>query len=206
MAETEAEVLVTCGHCGNVANCKVKAEYTRHITDEWGDFYVTTWRLLQCPACSNIILHQAYIDTSTVEQDVTILYPTARTRLPKLPIEIAKEYEATLKVRRISANACAVLARRTLEAICTQQGATGGSLYQQLDSLLKSASIPPLLADIAHLGRQIGNLGAHFGKGEASDADVGVMLDFLETILEYLYVIPAKVASVKSRLTGEDDF
>jgi len=53
-----------------------------------------------------------------------------------------------------------------LEAICTQQGATGGSLYQQLDSLLKSASIPPLLADEAHLGRQIGNLGAHFGKGE----------------------------------------
>ncbi len=208
MAETEAEVLVTCGHCGNVANSKVKSEYTRHITTEWDDHYVTTWRLLECPACNGIILHKTYHDSDMPPkepEDVTILYPTGRTRPPKLPIEIAKEYEATLKVRKISSNACAVLARRTLEAICKQQGATGGSLFQQLDSLLKSASIPPLLADIAHLGRQIGNLGAHFGKGEATDEDVDVMLDFLETILEYLYVIPAKVASVKSRLTGEDD-
>jgi hypothetical protein len=208
MAETEAEVLVRCGHCGNVGNCKVKAEYTRDIITEWDAHYVTTWRLLQCPACTNIILHQTFVDSempSGEPDDVKILYPTARAHLPKLPIEIAKEYEATLKVRTISSNACAVLARRTLEAICKQQGATGGSLYQQLDSLLKSASIPPLLGDVAHLGRQIGNLGAHFGKGEASDEDVAVMLDFLETILEYLYVIPDKVAAVKSHLTGEDD-
>jgi hypothetical protein len=76
-----------------------------------------------------------------------------------------------------------VLARRTLEAIRKQQRATAGSLYQQLDRLLKSASIPPLLADIAHLGQQIGNLGAHFGKGEACEEDVDAMLDFLETVL-----------------------
>jgi hypothetical protein len=199
----EAEVLVTCGHCGNKSNSKVKAEYTRHITSEWGDHYVTTWCILECLACSGVILHKTYVDSEMASNDkeIEILYPSARARLTKLPVEIAKEYEATLKVRRISSNACAVLARRTLEAIFTQQGATGGSLYQKVNSLLKSDSIPPLLADVAHLGRQIGNLGAHFDKGEASDGDVAVMLDFLETILEYLYVIPAKIAFVKERLT-----
>jgi hypothetical protein len=201
MAEYETDELMTCGHCGNVANRKVKAENIQYA-EGWADPCGRTWRLLECPACTNIILTETYFEGEEpmVEYDVKILYPTARTPLPELPIEIAKEYEATLAVRRISANACAVLARRTLEAICKQQGATGGSLYQQLDSLLKSASIPPLLADIAHLGRQLGNLGAHFGKEQANDADIGIMLDFLETILEYLYVIPVKVASVKSRL------
>lgn len=209
MAEVVTEMLVTCGHCGNMANCKVKAEYTQHLTGEWNDHYHSVWRLLECPACNDVILHKTYFDASMIptldEPDVTILYPNARTRQLKLPKEIAKEYASALRVRRISSNACAVLARRTLEAVCKQQGAAGDSLFQQLDSLLKSASIPPLLADIAHLGRQIGNLGAHFGKGEATDEDVAIMIDFLDTLLEYLYVIPAKVASVKSRLNGEED-
>ncbi len=36
--------------------------------------------------------------------------------------------------------------------------------------------------------------------GDTIEEDVAIMLDFLETILEYLYVIPAKVTLVKSRL------
>ncbi len=71
---------------------------------------------------------------------------------------------------------------------------------QKVDYLLKSASIPPLLADVAHLGRQIGNLGAHFDKQEVTEEDISAMLDFLEIILQYLYVVPAKVIEVKARL------
>jgi hypothetical protein len=71
---------------------------------------------------------------------------------------------------------------------------------EKVNNLIKSERIPPLLADVAHLGRQIGNLGAHFDKEEVTEADVTAMLDFLETILEYLYVLPPKVAAVKARL------
>ena len=200
----EAEVLVTCGHCGNKENCKVKAEYAQDLTSKYDDHYVTTWRTLECPACSGLILQQTYFDSESIGyEEIKILYPAARARLTGLPVEIAKEYEAALKVQRISSNACAVLARRTLEAILTHENATGDTLMLKVDSLVKSERIPRLLADVAHLGRQIGNLGAHFEKGEATNEDVAVMLEFLETILEYLYVIPDRVAFVKARLSGQ---
>ncbi len=93
------------------------------------------------------------------------------------------------------------MARRTLEAIFTQENARGQTLADKINDLLKSKSIPPLLAEVAHLGRQIGNLGAHFDKEEVTEQDVSAMLEFLETILEYLYVLPAKVATVRARLT-----
>lgn len=144
-------------------------------------------------------MHQSREDPFD-ETDYRVVYPVAKTPLTNLPVKIAKEFEATLKVQSINANACAVQARRTLEAIFVHEGATKGTLAEKIETLIKNARIPPLLADIAHIGRRIGNLGAHFDIGEATSEDVAVMIVFLETILEYLYVIPAKVASVKARL------
>ncbi len=54
---------------------------------------------------------------------------------------------------------------------------------------------------MAHQIRQIRNLGAHADEDdEVTGADVPIMLDFLEAILEYLYVAPAKIAAVQVRL------
>jgi hypothetical protein len=132
--------------------------------------------------------------------DYEVLYPVSKTNLTNLPKTIEKEYEATLKVRHISSNACAVLARRTLEAIFAHENAVGRTLSDKVNNLIKSERIPPLLADVAHLGRQIGNLGAHFDKQEVTEVEISAMLDFLEIILQYLYVVPAKVAKVRARL------
>ena len=212
----DQEIMV-CGHCRKEAVLIVRAQNESQPTfdDTYSGQEITVFRVLVCSLCNEPTLEQSRIEysferdgdgtglTIPIAAEKKILYPGAKTTkaLPDIPTMIAKEYEATLRVRDVSSNACAVLARRTLEAIFIHQGATGGSLYQKIDTLLKSTSIPPLLADVAHIGRHIGNLGAHFEKGEATDEDVAVMLDFLETILEYLYVIPAKVAVVKARLT-----
>lgn len=194
-----SEVFLVCGHCGSATNCQLKAGHTQGHTNHAGGRVVIYWQILECPICHGLMLNQIR-EEPYEESEEQVLYPAPKTPLTNLPVTIAKEYEATLKIQFINANACAVLARRTLEAIFIHEGATGGTLEKKIDSLIKSASIPPLLADIAHIGRRIGNLGAHFDIGEATNEDVAVMIDFLETILEYLYVIPAKVASVKARI------
>ena len=71
---------------------------------------------------------------------------------------------------------------------------------EKINNLIKSDSIPPLLAEMAHLGRKIGNLGAHVTDDEVTDDDVATLLDFVEAILEYLYIAPQKIAVLKSRL------
>jgi hypothetical protein len=48
--------------------------------------------------------------------------------------------------------------------------------------------------------RLIRNLGAHNAGDEVTEEDVPIILDFLEAILEYLYVAPAKIEVVRQRL------
>ena len=215
---SKAPEVMQCRHCGKQAAFTVRAQ--NDDAPSWSDVYagqtVTVWRVLQCTACSEVTLESSRIDyifdrdvdgselTVPRTAEKKILYPGARTRmsLTHLPEEIKKEYEETLLVRDISIVACAVLARRTLEAIFIHEKAEGRTLVGKIDYLLKSKSIPPLLADVAHLGRQIGNLGAHFDKQEVTEDYIAAFLDFLEIILQYLYSIPTKVTEVKTRLNS----
>ncbi len=210
------EEVMLCGHCGKTAVFYVRAQNDAKpdFSDDYPGQEITVFRVLLCSSCGEPTLEQSRVEyrferdldgsalTTPITAEKKILYPGTQTKNPltNIPKIIEQEYEATLKVRDISSNACAVLARRALEAICVYENAEGKTLMHQVEYLLKSERIPPLLADIAHLGRQIGNLGAHFVKVEVTEEDIAIMLDFLETILEYLYVIPAKVATVKAKL------
>jgi hypothetical protein len=62
------------------------------------------------------------------------------------------------------------------------------------------AIIPQTLAEMAQQLRQIRNLGAYDANDEVTEEDVPIIMDFLEAILEYLYVAPAKIAAVQARL------
>jgi len=212
-----------CGYCGNQTGFEIRGfcSLDKSVEEEAGDSHteqlfddITEWRLLQCITCSRASLEYTHKTADYInvyyDNDKEVVprtyekktvYPLGQPNLPNLPTPIEKEYQDALKVRNISPVACAVLARRTLEAIFTHEKAEGRALMEKVNNLIKSERIPPLVADLAHLGRQIGNLGAHFDKQEVTEEDISAMLDFLETILEYLYVLPAKVATVKARLS-----
>ncbi len=215
------QIVMFCGHCGNETGFEIRGQYRldQSVVDEepiFGD--ITEWRLLQCITCSRATLEHthktadytnAYLDGDDPDGDdwVTpttferkVLYPLQQSYLTNLPTEIEREYRNTLKVRNISPVACAALARRTLEAILTHEQAQGHTLMQKVDNLIKSDRIPPLLAEMAHLARKIGNLGAHFNTDDVTEEDVTTLLDFVETILEYLYTAPAKVEVIRRRL------
>ena len=91
-----AEVLVTCGHCGNKDNCKIRAKYIQDLTDkDEYEHFVTTWYTLECPACRRLILQQTYEDIAIMldflETILEYLYvvPTqvnyVKVRLSKTP-------------------------------------------------------------------------------------------------------------------------
>lgn len=120
--------------------------------------------------------------------------------MTNLPIDIEKKYKAALKVRNIEPNACAVLVGRTLEAICNHEAAPGRTLADKINNLLNSNRLPQTLAEMAGQLRQIRNLGAHDAEDEVNKDDILVILDFLEAILEYLYVAPAKIEALRTRL------
>ncbi len=202
---------LTCPHCGNQTMLVVQAEYhqMRHGWDS-SDLPTenhTEWSILQCETCDEISVYQLSYSGMTLDgypfYDDFIrkfLYPANRPELPNLPVKIEEAYKAALKVQKIEPNACAVLVGRTLEAACNHEKAPGKRLADKLTYLANAGRIPKTLAEMAHHLKELRNLGAHDAEDSVTEEDVPIILDFLEAILEYLYVAPAKVTAVQARL------
>lgn len=58
---------------------------------------------------------------------------------------------------------------------------------------------------MAHLSRKIGNLGAHVGDVELTPHEVAIMLEFIDTLLAYLYTLPAQIKDITAQLENEPD-
>lgn len=198
-----------CGHCGNKTTWELHVPYETDKTDPFGTSEVSEYKVystLMCSTCSRPTLRRTNmmyveIDTELVEGETEILYPTETAQLSNLPEKIERKYKAALKVRYIEPNACAVLVGRTLEAACNHEGAQGRTLAQKLNYLAQIGRIPNTLAEMARQLKELRNLGAHDAEDEVTEQDVPIILDFLEAILEYLYVAPAKIEAVRTRLT-----
>ena len=209
------DVVMLCDHCGERTVFRIRADYS--YMEELGETQSsqmlrytssqelnrTTWYIMQCSACFKPIVTRAYKGVDENSQPVSkveILYPAEKTPLTNLPEVIERKYVEALKVRNVSPSSCAVMVRKTLEAVCQHENAEGRVLADKLKNLANSGRIPQTLADVALHLKQLGNLGAHFDEDEVTEKDVPIILDFVELILEYLYVAPAKIEAVRKRL------
>ena len=66
--------------------------------------------------------------------------------------------------------------------------------------LANDGRIPNTLAEMAQQLKKLRNLGAHDAEDEVTNEDVPTIISFLEAILKYLYVAPAKIGTVRARL------
>ena len=213
---------IWCGHCGGQTVFNIRAQGSRNGAvpdDNYKDGQdITEWRILECQRCKKPTLEEIKIAYEFVIDDVyggmepvsykpTILYPEPKTKPPltNLPKLIEKRYMDALASMDVSPSAFAVLTGKTLEAVCNHEHMTGKTLAAKLNNLIGSARIPPVLAQMAQQIKHIRNLGAHDAEDDVTEEDVPIILDFLEAILEYLYVAPAKIEALQERLTKTDE-
>lgn len=87
------------------------------------------------------------------------------------------------------------MARRTLEAVTVDKGASGKTLFERLNNMAASGVLPPTLADWAKEVRLVGNTGAHFDPiTTVSKEDSAQLISFVRELLKYLYELPAELA------------
>jgi uncharacterized protein DUF4145 len=194
-----------CGHCGfkgplqhNDKPVALKRETAEVVGTgeqvEFGKFA----SIAVCPVCDEPTVWTYFWDSFSGEPDEgRRIYPTERDSRA-LPEKVRRRLDAALRVKKIEPGLYAVGIRRMLETVANQEEAEGGNLFEKLDDLAAKERIPGTLAEIAHELRKLGNLGAHDEEVEVESADVPVIEDLAEAILEYLYRAPAKLASVQA--------
>lgn len=140
-----------------------------------------------------------YVDTELVDQ-----YPK-RTPKPhkSIPRQVADDYVDAITCFDIGAwKASVVMCRRALQGSMIEKGAKKDKLWEQIDELYEQEIITKSIKDWAHEIRLTGNIGAHPDKDGLEDVtkeDAKELIDFMEEYLNYVYVMPSKVAAKRAK-------
>ena len=112
--------------------------------------------------------------------------------VPNQIADAASEAYACYSIR--SYRAAILLARSVLEACAKDKGITTGSLSSKINELAERNIISTQIRDEAHEIRFFGNEMAHGDfTQKISEEDAADMLGFLDTVLEYVYQMPAAI-------------
>ena len=190
-----------CPHCSNSSNMKMVANGKHQIDNEDVEMWLKfEWGLFFCEACHEVHLLQESVfsedwdgedgfTTKTVQ-----LYPE-KFKSASIPKKILAAYSLALQAN--DNILCCIALRRTLEMICKEQGETTGTLEAKIEALHSRKIIPATLKETADLLRKLGNAGAHGDDFEIDDRSLDDLKKFTQYIMEYIYVLPAKIMSLK---------
>jgi len=166
-----------------------------------GDHYsVALCRRCNAPFLVREALYGVPGEFETVTDEV-VLYPaTLGPKLEGLPDPVARSLaQAHRSYSTSSYDACAVMCRRALEALCKTLSASGKDLARRLGDLKENGRIDARLLDWAHGVRLVGNEAAHDVETPVTAEDARDILEFTEALLTYIFTLDAKFRSFKAR-------
>jgi hypothetical protein len=129
-------------------------------------------------------------------EDDILIWPRGIMRpIPKdTPKVIVQDFKEACESLYTSKRASAALARRCLQHLIRIRLGIRKNLYQEIEALFESTSLPPTLKDALHLIRNLGILGAHPLQDSETDnvleieeGEVEMVIDVLGQLLEYYY-------------------
>jgi hypothetical protein len=199
--------LFLCPCCGNRTSYEVL-----HSAESWRAMEISskepeaservTYFMVRCVSCSDISLWiKDYISVADPNaiSDAYLCHPFERP-VHDIPPRVLEPYNEARKVEKHSTTAYIGQMRRSLEAVCDHHAAAGRDLYQKITDLVTREIIPAQYGEIAHAMRTLGKHGAHATNYPVDDGDARMMKDLFLSLLEYLYLAPAKLARLKASI------
>ena len=173
-----------------------------------------------CPGCSRAVFFWTIksitdADGNFREREYDVfMYPASEFGYPhpKLPSEVPEPLQKALFSTIDSLNsqnfpATAVGARRTLEGIFkyrVEESKRNKTLYQLIDEVKNNVDLAAPLESLSHAIRAGGNLGAHFDAAhEPSETQAKQMVELLDYLISYLYVLPSQITDLEKSLERE---
>jgi len=161
------------------------------------------YRLLLCPVCIKANLLYYYHDDSMTcpkEAIEETLYPSGTTESALLPKTVQDAFASALKVRNADLGACSIMLRRALEIILIDQGATAWRLEGKIKEVAEMGRLPESLKEASLFAKAFGDSVAH-GKELIPDKnDINSLVEFIQYIIDYLYIIPAKIEQFQAKI------
>lgn len=209
MNEAQRRTFHGCRRCGSATVhtvvCSEESDF-RHCDIE-GFFHhePATYSVFRCDGCTEISVYIWSAFHNPESEFGQLIYPPRIGEEPEIPDLVRKAYQEAEAVRWHSNSAYAVLARKVLEIIAKDRGVTEHNLSRSLSVLAERGEIPPLLAKATTLIRTFGNAGAHSSENNITGIHVEMIEQFLEVLMQHIYIAPAALRLFKTLLETEDN-
>lgn len=204
-----------CMHC--LVEFHDKKDETHLGEDNDGNWSIFRY---DCPSCKRMnlflvngdIAHSSSRGTYIIHQASSIAVRPFGSKRPPCPSEvpenIASDYKEACLVFPFSAKASAALSRRCLQNLLRDAAKVKPSdLSKEIQEVIDSGKLPSQLSDSIDAIRNIGNFAAHPMKSKSTGEIVDVEpeeaewnLDVLESLFDFYYVQPAKIAKKREAL------
>lgn len=204
------EVIRLCNHCGNKTPQEIVHVFTSHdsfdFSDKDEDFFECYYFYCICKTCNQpLIYYQHEFETDKPNVwTASCIYPrTKEYSQDYIPKTIRDTYNEASKIRRLSPNGYALLARKVVELICKDIGAKGNKLIEKIKSLSDDGVIPKTLFDMFENIRFLGNVSAHEDSVTVENDEARIVGEFIDAILEYIYVAPNKIKKLEQAIEAK---
>ena len=174
-----------------------------------------TWLAYSCATCGGLNIFGDFLQTfadpddwqrSRLHPRGAELTPPTHTVTPADPVpwKVVDLYREIWPLRHRSPAAFVGQLRRILEFIAKDKGAKGRDLFHKLQDMTAQGVLPGYFGQMSDLLRKVGNLGAHAADEEVNIWDAELMDDFFRSIVEYVYVAPARVWRMEQRMRSRE--
>ncbi|NOV23403.1 DUF4145 domain-containing protein [Cupriavidus necator] len=212
---------VLCIDCRRETEHKVAAPSFResgsHGEASWSVEWQENYQILQCGGCKAVTFrHHHWFSEDADPDDLgnETLYPARDgrpvRRFEHVPTTLTKLYaKVVARLNNDSHILCAAGLRALVEGLCVDRGVKDGLVPQANGSPKRTGNLEGKIyglheqgvvtadsADFLHSHRFLGNEAVHELTG-APQEELGLALDIVEHMLEQVYEIPAKAASLK---------
>jgi hypothetical protein len=207
MAETEIKYKTPnyCPTCNAIVETGVIFSYSYNVThtDELQSEGIEI-ELSKCLNCESPILieeqFQSIEDHTWTNHKVQLFPLTDNLALKNAPEIVIGPYKEASKCYRAQAyDACVIMCRKGIEAICIDKGETKGNLAQRLKNLKDKRILEDTLYNWTNELRLIGNDGAHSHDQIVTQLDAKDSMDFFDALITYLYHLVDQYNKLKSR-------
>jgi hypothetical protein len=181
-------MIIECYRCEARVDAKLIAQHEAWDEDDPDTFHTY---LLECPNCKTTLVGGQY---AFEENELTRLWPSpekyASHRIPEIIKSSIEEAQTCFKAGAY--NACTVMAGRALEGVCRHFGTEKTYLGPGIRQLREKGLIDARLAKWAEELQRARNLSAHASGQRVSKQDAQDLLEFVNAICEYVFVLAQK--------------
>lgn len=204
----------TCFHCGNTGTLNyignTRWEDVDLVYNDIGEIIHREvlehedWYIFECPVCNRpVVIRQDVLHFADYTYQPVTVFPSVLVSPEGVPKEIYSAFEAAIRAKGIDCAICLLSLRRVLEMICKEKGAVGKDLEAMIDNLISTGVLSPAFSDACWVIRQLGNNAAHADGGNMYAYQVEQVIEYVSTIINYLYSMPVRVAKMKERIERE---